>query len=121
MDTRSSRVCLRMATGNDWWTLAERHVFTPLGVTDVWIDPDPNSVPCPPYLDSPRVQAVEVFCAIRRLRESFDGTFDALERYAITRAANAWGKTIRVGDDEYRSGMTGGAIMPRSSGFPMTG
>ncbi|TSI11735.1 serine hydrolase [Brevibacterium aurantiacum] len=82
---------LEVATGHDWWTLAERHVFTPLGVTDVSIHPDPNNVPvlltwagraCKQWkLSGPFVGA-----------GGLHGTFDALERYATARAQQTPGE-----------------------------
>lgn len=101
---------LEVATGNNWWTLAERHVFTPLGVTDVSIDPDPNSVP---VLHTWTGRA----CRQWKLSGPFvgagglHGTFDALERYAITRAQQTPGeKPFGWGDDGEQYWHDGGTL-----------
>ena len=76
---------LEVATGDDWWTLARRHVFTPLGVTGVSIDPDVDDVPA---LHTWTGRA----CKQWKLAGPFvgagglHGTFDALELYATNRA-----------------------------------
>jgi CubicO group peptidase (beta-lactamase class C family) len=82
---------LEVATGNDWWTLAKRHVFTPLDITDVSIRPDPERVPLL-HTWTGRV------CTQWTLPGAFvgagglHGTFDALESYAIACAQQTPGR-----------------------------
>jgi CubicO group peptidase (beta-lactamase class C family) len=72
---------LEVVTGLDWWSLAQQHVFTPLGIADVATSPEPDRVPvlrtwtgrvCKQWTDTgPFIGA-----------GGLHGTFDALERYA---------------------------------------
>lgn len=82
---------LEVATGDDWWTLAKRHVFTPLGVANVSICPEQQRVP---VLRSwtghicRKWKFAGPFVGVGGLH----GTHDALERYAITRTQRTPGE-----------------------------
>ena len=81
---------LEVVTERDWWTLATREVFTPLGITDVAICPDPARVPVlRTWTGSVRQQWADTGPFIGA--GGVHGTFDALEQYATSIAAQSPG------------------------------
>ncbi len=81
---------LEVVTERDWWTLATREVFTPLGIADVAIRPDPERVPVlRTWAGGIRQQWADTGPFIGA--GGVHGTFDALEQYAIAIAAQSPG------------------------------
>lgn len=81
---------LETAAGRDWWTLATEEVFTPLGIDDVSICPDPERVPVlRTWTGGIRRQWTDTGPFIGA--GGVHGTFDALEQYAAAVAAQSPG------------------------------
>ena len=81
---------LEVVTERDWWTLATDEVFTPLGITDVAISPDPERVP---VLRSWTGRVLSQWTDTGPFigAGGVHSTFDALEQYATAIAAQTPG------------------------------
>lgn len=73
---------MELATGCDWWTLAKREVFDPLGIADVAVSPDPARVPVLRTWTG-RVRRQWTIAGPFLGAGGVYGTFDALEQYAL--------------------------------------
>lgn len=75
---------LEVVAEDGWWTLAKRHVFTPIGITDVSICPDPRRVPVLQTWTG-RICQRWTFSGPFIGTGGLHGTFEALERFATAR------------------------------------
>lgn len=82
---------LEVAADQDWWTLAKRYVFDPLGIADVSVRPDPQCVP-PLRTWTGRLCKQWTFAGPFVGAGGLHGTFDALESWAASRAQGAAGR-----------------------------